>query len=158
MLTLHELPTGWLTEPEAETLSQLAAGQTVLELGAWKGRSTAALAATALHVVSVDWHYGDPDAGQEDTLDEYIANVRHLRNVTMVVGRFETVVPHLSGFDLVFLDGAHDYASVLRDAQLAIRVGRTIAFHDHNQAPVAAAVADAGLSPHTVIDSLAICN
>ena len=35
------LPEGWLSPEEAHELRRLSRGRTVLELGAWKGRSTA---------------------------------------------------------------------------------------------------------------------
>ena len=152
------LPSGWLTDDEASALAELSQDKVVLELGAWKGRSTTAIASTAKHVVSVDWHHGDPDSGAGDTLTEYMTNVRALPNVTIIIGRFETVLPLLAPvFDLVFVDGAHDYQSVLRDARLAVSVGSMVAFHDHNQPPVAQAVSAAGLAPVRVTDSLAVC-
>ena len=89
-----DLPAGWLTPAEADELRRLAAGRTVLELGAWKGRSTVVLAEVASYVVSVDRHRGIP--GHGESLDEYLANVRDLANVAVVIAGFADIVPHLA--------------------------------------------------------------
>lgn len=108
----------------------------VLELGALYGRSTLALAAGAKLVVSVDWHHGDADAGDVDSLRPYLENVRNVGNVIPVVGRFEQIVPLFARatFGLVFIDGAHDLYSVRRDLWLALSVlapGGWVAMHDY---------------------------
>jgi hypothetical protein len=66
---------GWLTPDEGQALMNLAHGAVVLELGAYRGRSTIALASVAKRVVSVDWHRGDPAVGNSDTLGRFMANV-----------------------------------------------------------------------------------
>jgi len=153
------LPAGWLSDNEAATLATLATDKTVLELGAWKGRSTTALASTARLVVSADWHRGDPDAGYEPTLPDYWANVRDLPNVAVVVGDFGQIVPLFASiFDLAFVDGAHDYESVLRDARGALHLtSGLVLFHDYDQPQVQEAVAAVGFKPIQAIDTLAVC-
>ena len=114
------LPAGWLSDQEAGELQRLAAGKTVLELGAWKGRSTVVLAEVARYVVSVDRHQGIEEVGGEDSLPDYLEAVRGLPNVAIVIGDFESIVPLLAvAFDLVFVDGDHDANSVERDLLLA---------------------------------------
>ncbi len=150
---------GWLSDVEADELRALARGKVVLELGAWLGRSTQALASSARQVVSVDGHLGDAHTGAADTLDGFLTNVRSFPNVAAVVGRFEDVVPLLAPvFDLVFVDGQHDFASVTRDVALAACVCcGTLALHDWDRFDVTAAATGAGLRPDRVIDSLAVC-
>lgn len=132
-----DLPSGWLTDAEADELRRVASDRTVLELGAWKGRSTVALAETARFVVSVDNHRGIPWKGGEDTLPDYLAAVRALPNVAVVVGDFETVVPLLGSFDLVFVDGFHGANDVERDAHLARdHAVEMVVFHDWDYEPV----------------------
>ena len=149
------LPPGWLTDPEAGELRRLAAGRTVLELGAWKGRSTVVLAAVAEHVVSVDRHQGIP--GHGESLSEYLANVRELLNVTVVIGAFAQIVPHLHGFDLVYIDGDHDQQSVTGDTMLARLTGAAvIAYHDWDIDDVRiAATAAHGRGPDGLVGSVA---
>jgi predicted O-methyltransferase YrrM len=103
---------------EADELRRLGAGRTVLELGAWKGRSTVVLAGVARYVVSIDRHQGI-SGHDNDSLPDYLLNVRSLPNVAMVVADFEAVVPLLGHFDLVYVDGDHDANSVERDVRLA---------------------------------------
>lgn len=123
------LPDGWLTEEEAGELRRLAKGKTVLELGAWKGRSTVVLAEVAYFVISVDRHLGIPDHG--DSLLEYVANVRGCGNVAIVISDFASFVPVLEILDMVYVDGDHDADSVERDTQLALDAKPyLVAFHD----------------------------
>ena len=153
------LPAGWLTPVEADELRKLADGKTVLELGAWKGRSTVVLAETARVVMSVDNHGGIPTMPDiDDSLDDYLATVRDLPNVVIVIADFQTVVPHLGTFDLVFVDGTHDDEPVARDANLALTVDPTvIAFHDWDIRAVSATVSLAyHRKPTRIVDSLAI--
>lgn len=157
------LPDGWLTNPEASALVQLATNLTVLELGAFKGRSTVALASTARYVLSVDHHRGDEGtrgAGHDgDTLAEYIGNVRDLPNVGFVVAPFARILPLLAerSFGLAFIDGAHDAPSVERDATFASRLAPVLAFHDWNQESVRRGAARAGFfDPQETHDSLAV--
>jgi predicted O-methyltransferase YrrM len=125
------LPDGWLPDNEVYELQRLAKGKTVLELGAWKGRSTVALSQVAEYVVSVDRHRGIP--GHGESLDEYLGAARELPNVAIVIADFSLFVPLLGAFDLVFIDGDHDENAVCRDTILAanhLRSHGTIVFHD----------------------------
>jgi Methyltransferase domain len=134
--------------PEAERLQQLAAGCVVLECGAFYGFSTIVLAQVARAVHSVDWHHGDEQAGQVETLPDYLANLERYGVADRVVthiGRFEDVLPHLrlSNFDGCFLDGQHDRASLDRDLRLVhplIKRRSWIAVHDYGLFDVAPAL------------------
>lgn len=156
---MSALPDGWLPDREAEQLQRLASGRVVLELGAWKGRSTVAMSRTATYVVSVDRHQGI--AGRDDdSLGEYLDAVRALPNVAVVVASFQEFVPLLGRvFDLVFVDGDHDTDSVQRDTRLArdhLRPGGTIAFHDWDFASVRAGAGRERLrNPVGLVGSLA---
>lgn len=128
------LPEGWLLDSEVRELQRLAKGKTVLELGAWKGRSTVALAKVARYVVSVDRHQGIAEVGGEDSLPDYLSSVRILSNVAAVIADFSAFCPLLCDyFDLVFIDGDHDADSVARDTQTALEhvtVAGMLVFHD----------------------------
>lgn len=128
---MTNLPQGWLTANEADELRRLAQGRTVLELGAWKGRSTVVLAQVSQYLVSIDKHEGISEVGGEDSLPEYLGNIRGFTNVGMVVAEFSLFVPWLKAFDMVYVDGNHDYKSVERDTILAKKTAlHIIAFHD----------------------------
>ncbi len=129
MAVKQNLPEGWLTGPEARTLRRLATGKVVLEMGAFKGRSTVTLAETAKHVFSVDRHQGVE--GHGESLHDYLDVALPLGNVTIVIGTFEDVVPHLWNIGMVYIDGNHDYATVQRDISLvSVLEPAIVVFHD----------------------------
>jgi predicted O-methyltransferase YrrM len=133
--------TSALTEAEAEALAALAEDRIVLEMGAWTGLSTVCMAQTAKLVYSVDWHRGDPHAGETSTLTAYFNNLYRYGLVgsaalVAIVGRFEDVCPAFQPafFDVIFLDGFHGYEQVRADIDLLeplLRPGGTLAFHDY---------------------------
>lgn len=155
------LPDGWLEPEEAAELKALAHGKLVLELGAWKGRSTVAFAETALHVVSVDRHQGIAEVGGEDSLPDYLDAVRGLENVSVVIADFGLFVPNLGrDFHLAYVDGDHDADSAERDALLACQHVRwdvgVVAFHDWDFDSVREGVGRVfGRSPDRVVGSVA---
>lgn len=152
---------GWLTEAEGRKLAELAAGRTALELGAFKGLSTSYLTTASL-LVSVDWHHGDDDAGHGDSLPDYLATARPLVNVVPVIARFDQIVPLLRPmFDLVFVDGAHDYDSVKADIVLArsvVKPDGILACHDYDTSFDGCTKAQLELlgPPREIVDSLAV--
>lgn len=151
-------PPGWLTSADQTELRRLAAGKRVLEMGAWRGRSTTVLAEVADYVISVDDHRGVA-ANPEDTLPDYLEAARNLENVAVVVARFEDIVPHIRDVDLVFIDGDHDIASVERDIRLALSVEpRVVAFHDWDFTEVRAAARMFFGEPHSLGGSVASFN
>ena len=160
------LPDGWLSPVEIQELQRLATGKTVLELGAWKGRSTVVLSQVATYVVSVDRHQGldvpadHPQSGS-DSLPDYLDAVRELENVAIVVADFRSFLPHLSvAFDLAFVDGNHDADSVERDALFACQhtyfSTGIVVFHDYDMESVREGVERVfGRQPDSLAGSLA---
>jgi len=152
---------GWLTDEQAAVLVEevgfLPKGGTILELGSWKGRSTALLgmAATAsdrgIRLYAVDHFEGSPDERatfhHDATVDldgvypDFLENLAKLG----VLGR--TVVPIRRSFadalgevpdesvDLVFLDGDHAEGETLKvflRLKPKVKAGGTVVFHDYN--------------------------
>jgi SAM-dependent methyltransferase len=153
-----QLPDGWLPDNEVRELQRLAKGKTVLELGAWKGRSTVALAEVAKYVVSVDRHQGIPGHGL--SLQEYLRVARDLPNVAIVIADFSSFCPLLCDyFDLVFIDGDHDADSVARDTHTALEhstLSGDLAFHDWDMDSVREGVGRVlQRSPDRLVGSLA---
>jgi len=127
---------GWLSQEEGGALQDLARDRKVLELGALCGRSTLCLADVARLVVPADWFRGDRWAGFNDTLGDYLSNIRGRENVIPIIARHEHLGEFLGPevFDLVFVDGSHDFVSAKRDTALALQLvvpGGVIAWHDY---------------------------
>ena len=156
---------GWLTRREYECLIQHAEGvPMVLEIGSFAGRSTVALARAANLVVSVDHHRGDAGTGPADTYEEFLGNLRRFgvrRKVLPLRGDIRQIADVLPShrFGMVFIDGAHDEASVTHDLGVALRCvspGGLIALHDSHYPSVQVAMNTHGLKALLRVDSLAI--
>ena len=117
----------------------------ILEIGAYKGRFTTALAmgccGTERHIDSVDtWDGNDGDcksANFKNTFRDWATNLAQrdlLKHVTAHVGYSEVVLPTLSGgWDLVLIDGSHDFIDVTKDFLTTLKMvgyGSFVALHD----------------------------
>ncbi len=128
MVTSPEID-GWMTHAELEWLGiQASWSDAVLEIGTWKGRSTAALAASCRgRVVTVDC-FGGPlyetstyaEARSTDIFAAATANLRRFDNVTILKMSSREAARHLAGqkFDMVFIDGDHAEEAVRDDLAL----------------------------------------
>jgi hypothetical protein len=139
---------GWLTPREALLLGRLAQTRPALELGAFCGKSTILLSHLCPYLVSVDWHQGDGNVGPQDTLQEYLANLRrHAGGVVVpLVGRVEQagalLAPRWAG--LIYVDGEHSEAATwtaVKCLEHAAAPGCVWVFHDYHLTGVQAAVA-----------------
>lgn len=141
---------GWLSEPEGRRLAALAQGKRVLELGSYAGRSTICMAQTADKVYAADWHRGDVGSGFGWTLDELVNNLRKYDladKVALLVCQMRDLGGVFSrhSVDVVFVDGSHDYESVVTDldiARQAVIPGGIIALHDANYPSIKKAATD----------------
>ena len=144
---------GWLTEGQARMLfaaaSRAVAGDTIVEIGSFRGRSTIVLASAApvgAHVVAIEPHAGnDRGPGEIDGYaeaaavdhDEFLSNlaaagvadrVRHVRAYS------EQAHDVVSGeVAVLYIDGAHRYAPAradIRDWGKRVSAGGTLLIHD----------------------------
>lgn len=128
---------GWLTHAEGAELQRLATGRDVLEIGAWHGRSTVAMALTARCVFSVDHFRGDGYTTGAPALATFISNLsRHEVDgaVCILPGDQQDTLPRLQGdFGPVFYDGDHSGQSTSFALQWAIENASrpVIAIHDY---------------------------
>lgn len=126
---------GWLLPEEGRALAELARGKRVLEIGSYCGLSTVCMARTAEHVVAMDYFDGRGTVSKRDTLPAFEANLRRygVRDRVQICHP-DAAIP-LPGYDLVFIDGAHDRKSVDADIRKALSVlnpGGLLAFHDYS--------------------------
>jgi len=148
---IHRIP-GLLTEAEVKCLFQL--GQfdgcqgVIVEIGSWKGKSTAALArgASRAHdekVYAIDPHSVLPEEGYfEDTKTEFLTNIRAAGVDDRVVPMIMTSEAAAQGWRkpvrLLWIDGDHRYESVKLDFLLwepHLVEGGILAMHDTIRKP-----------------------
>jgi hypothetical protein len=133
---------GWMTERERMALRRWAFDLDVLELGCYEGLSTAQLLATAKSVYAIDTFDGRGTPEPKDTRDIFHRNMRetgHYDKLAVWPGTFADVLPKLydraCSFDLVFIDGSHDYQSVVEDftnSRQLVRTPGAVVFHDYD--------------------------
>ena len=117
---------GWMTENELSYLAQ-AAGKSkrILEIGSWMGRSTLALAENTTGIVyALDTWGGDEmtkhllEGREPDWLfQQFKTNTCHCRNIIPIQNSSLAAAKEFQGpgFDMIFIDAAHDYESVKQD-------------------------------------------
>lgn len=146
---------GWLTLAEARILfaaaRQTPRASSIVEIGSWKGRSTAALALGSLAgegapVYAVDHHHGARDIGEYlgTTLseirswNEFQANLQALRITDAVKPILRDSLAAEATWDgrpidVLWIDGGHEYEIVKSDFEAwrgHVRRGGIIAIHD----------------------------
>ena len=137
---------GWLSSSEATALfgcARRCRGRgAIVEIGSWKGRSTIVLAAgsragAGAPVYAVDPHQGLRQLGGEPTFAAFQANVAAAGFTDLVRPLEQFSADAARGFtapiELIYIDGAHDHASVLADFTAwfpKVLDGGVMAFHD----------------------------
>ena len=121
----HHIP-GWMQDIELYWLEEQAKFyDTIVEIGSWKGRSSYALASNCEGKVYCVDHYqgGYSDTysvnGDEKAKKEFLKHMRPFLKsgkATLLEMTSEEAAAKCDGrVDMVFIDGAHDYASVKKD-------------------------------------------
>jgi predicted O-methyltransferase YrrM len=136
---------GWLSDAQGCALFRAAAATTgrghIVEIGSWKGRSTAWLAAGARlagsKVYAIDPHTGSREDPAAATLAEFHANLAgagladYVEALVMTSTDAARIVD--GPVELLFIDGDHSYEAVRHDAALwlpRLVEGGTVMFHD----------------------------
>jgi hypothetical protein len=104
----------------------------VLEVGSFRGVSTEVLLLFAAQVFAVD-----PWDGLDPTFHDFRERTRGYPHLEVIRGRSVEAAGEFAdaSFDLVYLDGAHDLASVRADLaawRRKVRPGKWIAGHDYS--------------------------
>lgn len=157
---------GWLTEEERLALRKWCFQKDVLEMGSFQGLSSCQIAMTARTLICVDTFDGRGTVEPGDYTEIFWQNLNAIprtATVKAVKGLFAEVLPNLTEtFDVIFIDGSHDYASVMQDIELAVprlRKGGVLLMHDYSaENPGVVQAIDefvaAGARPVAQIDSL----
>lgn len=146
---------GWMTPEELKWLAlQASEARVIVEIGIWKGRSTAALAAHTPGVVfAIDHFQGSPTERyglQREALDPLkvrqaarLALARYQSAGKLFILELEArkafeilaMVLHHRPADMIFIDGSHEERDVLRDIQqyrVLLRKGGLLCGHDRS--------------------------
>lgn len=133
---------GWMLSAELEWLfEQAARARSVLEIGSWLGRSTYALCASGCPSVWAVDSFQDfrkePHSEQcivpegVEPFTQFFRHVGHFRNLHIVpFSSEEAAGTLLGGFDFVFIDGCHEYESVMFDIATWGPRAKVLAGHD----------------------------
>ncbi len=144
---------GWMSPDQARRLfdaaSRTVAGQRIVEIGSFRGRSTIVLASAApdgVEIVAIDPHAGNDRGPQE--IEGFVAEAAddHLAfEANLTVAGVRDRVTHIRQFsdaahgavdgavDLLYVDGAHRYAPAradIRDWGGRVVDGGTLLVHD----------------------------
>lgn len=121
-----DIPSG-MSDAELNCLRELAAGRVVLEMGAWQGASTVAMAQPTTRLCSVDWHQGDQHAGFAPTLGPFLSNLRR-HNVEVVSEHGQVIDPDLRRLMNDWWEGGTDERTTHRGqsqrSTVCVHVGR----------------------------------
>jgi predicted O-methyltransferase YrrM len=131
-----------------------------VEVGAWKGRSTAFMAVEIINSgKNIRFDVVDTFTGSEeqkddsdvvnktlfDTFQTNMAPVRGSYNPIIAESTTAATMYQDNSLDFVFIDAAHDYDSVTADIKAwlpKVKVGGIISGHDYHHPPVAQAVSE----------------
>jgi predicted O-methyltransferase YrrM len=132
---------GWLSEREADLLYEAALttpdSGTIVEIGAYRGRSTSLLADSGRRVVTVDplapgFGHGNGMAVVDQDAEQLHRVIAECPNVTWIRER-STNAPQPPVIDLLYIDGDHTGTAPMDDYRhFAANVppGGLVAFHD----------------------------
>jgi hypothetical protein len=106
----------------------------IVEVGAWRGVMTAAIAAATRRLVYAVDPYSDASGGEADlrAMNERTRGLDNVKHVRMSSGEAARTLRHET-FSLVFVDAIHDYLNTWFDFKVwgsLLTLGGMIAFHD----------------------------
>lgn len=121
---------GWMSPAELEWLRATAATMdSVVEIGALHGRSSTALLEGCPGPVYCVDPWNDPGGY---CLPSFMSSCGHYPNLRPVPGYSPAVAAVIPDVDMVFLDGAHDEASVVADIEAWLpKTRRLLCGHDY---------------------------
>ncbi|MEQ1702982.1 MAG: class I SAM-dependent methyltransferase, partial [Ilumatobacteraceae bacterium] len=144
---------GWMSPDQAERLYRAAAGthagDTIVEIGSFRGRSTIVLASAApegVAIVAIDPHAGNDRGPNElEGFAEAAASDHEIFNANLAAAGVTDRIRHVRAFSdaahaeidgemaVLYVDGAHRYAPAradIRDWGKRVTPGGTLLIHD----------------------------
>lgn len=144
---------GWMSPDQAERLYRAAAsthtGDTIVEIGSFRGRSTIVLASAApegVAIVAIDPHAGNDRGPNElEGFAEAAASDHEIFNANLAAAGVTDRIRHVRAFSdaahaevegemaVLYVDGAHRYAPAradIRDWGKRVSPGGTLLIHD----------------------------
>lgn len=137
----------WFTYPEfyKQIVERFPSGSKFVEVGSWKGKSSAYMAVEIINsgkdidFYCVDHFLGDEGAGWNSDLYEiFTSNMKPVEKYYKVLHMpsVEAAAKFEDGsLDFVFIDASHDYENVKRDIiawKPKVKIGGVFAGHDYN--------------------------
>lgn len=119
----------WITDIEATILCNLS-GKRYLEIGTWEGFSAIAVSDSFEEVWTIDPTPTNSRHYMLLRLFCYFSNIQYIRKKSEEIA---SIIKE-NYFDVVFIDGKHDFDSVLRDARnyyCKVKYGGHLVFHDY---------------------------
>lgn len=148
VLSLKQAATipGWMTRQELRWLRRIALSMpkdaVVVELGCWKGRSTAAIAVSHIRLFSVDHFRGSEKdstrklAARENVYAAFVSNIRRfglfVNLIIMDSVKTARLFPDRSIAWLFVDDDHHNFGSVFKAWLPKISIGGLASGHDYN--------------------------
>lgn len=119
-----------------ETLARVLAGKGyrhALEIGTYRGCSTAAMAQHVEHVTTIDLRHGyvEREGGFDRLAFWHSLGLHNIRFMQVTDDADKARMVAALDFDFAFIDGGHDAASVRCDFDIVKRCGRVL-FHDYD--------------------------
>ena len=159
---------GWFTEEDAKAFEYIVERMPpeflYLEIGAYKGRSTACMNEIARNadkhpqIYIVDTFAGDIHIGKADTMDVFFDNIKNMSIHIVYCSYLESSIAandFTNGvFDVVFIDATHTYEAVMADIanyMPKLQPGGIMAGHDIQATEVARAVRESFGDNYTTI-------
>lgn len=140
---------GWLLDDEIKFLQEQGKkGGLIVEIGAWKGKSTVALASSGNKIVSIDHHVGSIEHQRKEkniwTFPVFRENIKRfeLEEIVIPIVAKSENVDFINDIDFLFIDGDHVEAGAMKDLIKwvpKVKDSGTVMMHDfYNKTPCGA--------------------
>jgi len=164
---IYERIEGWLFEEEYDFLKEFCKDKDVLEVGSYKGKSTACIASVANSVIAIDsFRYlseVQPQVPFLTTITPFLQNISQFNNIITIIGKSVDVSKNIkdNSKDVIFIDASHEYEDVKDDIKVwlpKLKKGGYMLFHDYCYDSIEGVVraVDEWRKPEKIIKTIAV--